>query len=45
VRFAHEYKNLANVWSGQRSQEHTLDLISAEAGVHREALSIPGHRY
>jgi hypothetical protein len=33
------------VKSGQRSQEITLDFISAEAGIYRQAQTIPGHRY
>jgi hypothetical protein len=41
----HEYKNPANVKSGQRSQEITFDFISAEAGIYRLAQTIPGHRY
>ena len=40
-----ENKNLANVHSGQRSQEITFDYISAEAGIYRRAETIPGHRY
>jgi hypothetical protein len=41
----HEYKNPANVRSGQRSQEITFDFISAEAGISKRAQTIPGHRY
>jgi hypothetical protein len=40
-----ENKNLENVHSGQRSQEITFDFISAEAGIYRQARTIPGHRY
>jgi hypothetical protein len=40
-----ENKNPANVKSGQRSQEITFDFISAEAGIFRQAQTIPGHRY
>jgi hypothetical protein len=40
-----ENKNLDNVRSGQRSQEITFDFISAEAGIYRRAVTIPGHRY
>jgi hypothetical protein len=40
-----ENKNLDNVHSGQRSQEITFDFINAEAGVYRQAQTIPGHRY
>ena len=40
-----ENKNLANVHSGQRSQEITFDFISAEAGIYRRAQTIAGHRY
>jgi hypothetical protein len=40
-----ENKNMANVRSGQRSQEMTFDFISAEAGIYRQAQTIPGHRY
>ena len=45
VHCVHEYKNPANVKSGQRSQEITFDFISAEAGIYRRAPTIPGHRY
>ncbi|MGD9048438.1 MAG: hypothetical protein PVF77_10315 [Anaerolineae bacterium] len=45
VHCVHEYKNLDNVYSGQRSQEITFDFISAEAGIYRHAQTIPGHRY
>ena len=31
--------------SGERSQELTFDFISAEAGIYRQAQTIPGHRY
>jgi hypothetical protein len=41
----HEYKNPANVKSGERSQELTFDFISAKAGIYRHAQTIPGHRY
>jgi len=40
-----ENKNPANVRSGQRSQEMTFDFISDEAGICRQAQTIPGHRY
>jgi hypothetical protein len=40
-----ENKNPDNVRSGQRSQEITFDFISAEAGISRRAVTIPGHRY
>ena len=40
-----ENKNIANVHSGQRSQEITFDFISAEAGIYRHAKTIPGYRY
>jgi len=40
-----ENKNLANVHSGQRSQEMTFDYLSAEAGIYRQAQTIAGHRY
>jgi hypothetical protein len=40
-----ENKNPANVKSGERSQEITFDFISAEAGIFRQAQTIPGHRY
>lgn len=40
-----ENKNQVNVKSGQRSQEITFDFISAEAGIYRQAQTIPGHRY
>jgi len=40
-----EYKNAANVYSGERSQEITFDFISSEAGIWRRAQTIPGHRY
>jgi hypothetical protein len=33
------------VKSGERSQEITFDFISAEAGISRQAQTIPGHRY
>ena len=36
---------MANVYSGQRSQEITFDFISAQAGIWRKARTIPGHRY
>jgi hypothetical protein len=45
VHCVHEYKNPANVKIGQRSQEITFDFISAEAGIYRQAQTIPGHRY
>jgi hypothetical protein len=45
VDCVHEYKNLANVKSGERSQEITFDFISAEAGIYKRAQTIPGHRY
>lgn len=31
--------------NGQRSQELTFDFIQAEAGIYRQARTIPGHRY
>lgn len=40
-----ENKNPANVKSGQRSQEITFDFVQAEAGIYRQARTIPGHRY
>jgi hypothetical protein len=40
-----ENKNLANVKSGDRSQEITFDFIQAQAGIYRRAQTIPGHRY
>jgi hypothetical protein len=40
-----ENKNLDNVHSGERSQEITFDFVSAEAGIHKRAQTIPGHRY
>jgi hypothetical protein len=40
-----ENKNLANVHSGQRSQEITFDFVQAEAGIFKRAQTIPGHRY
>jgi len=40
-----ENKNPDNVRSGQRSQELTYDFIHAEAGIYRQAQTIPGHRY
>jgi hypothetical protein len=40
-----ENKNLANIHSGERSQEITFDFIQAEAGIYRQADTIPGHRY
>jgi hypothetical protein len=40
-----ENKNMANVHSGQRSQEMTFDFISAEAGIYRQAQTVRGHRY
>jgi hypothetical protein len=40
-----ENKNVANVYSGQRSQELTFDFIQAEAGIYRHAQTIAGHRY
>jgi hypothetical protein len=40
-----ENKNADNVLSGERSQELTFDFISAEAGIYRQAQTIPGHRY
>jgi hypothetical protein len=40
-----ENKNMDNVFSGQRSQEITFDFISAEAGIHRRAQTVRGHRY
>jgi hypothetical protein len=45
VHCVHEYKNLDNVHSGERSQEITFDFVSAEAGIYRQAQTIPGHRY
>jgi hypothetical protein len=41
----HEYKNPANTKAGERSQEITFDFISAEAGIYKQAQTIPGHRY
>jgi len=41
----HEYKNPANVYRGERSQEITYDFISAEAGISKRADTIPDHRY
>ena len=40
-----ENKNIDNVYSGERSQEITFDFISAEAGIYKQAQTIPGHRY
>ncbi len=40
-----ENKNPDNVHSGQRSQELTFDFIHAEAGIFRQAQTVPGHRY
>ena len=40
-----ENKNIDNVHSGERSQEITFDFISAEAGISKQARTIPGHRY
>jgi hypothetical protein len=40
-----ENKNPANTKSGERSQEITFDFISAEAGIYRQAETIPGYRY
>jgi hypothetical protein len=40
-----ENKNMANVYSGERSQEITFDFVSAQAGILRQAQTIPGHRY
>ncbi len=40
-----ENKNPDNVRSGQRSQELTYDFIHAEAGLFRQAQTLPGHRY
>jgi hypothetical protein len=40
-----ENKNMANVHSGERSQEMTFDFIKAEAGIYRQAQTISGHRY
>jgi hypothetical protein len=37
-----ENKNIANVRSGQRSQEITFDFISAEAGIYRHARQFLG---
>ena len=45
VHCVHEYKNLDNVYSGERSQEITFDFVSAEAGILKRAQTIPGHRY
>jgi hypothetical protein len=41
----HEYKNIDNVHSGERSQEIIFDYVSAEAGIWRHAETVPGHRY
>ena len=41
----HEYKNLDNVHSGERSQEITFDFVSTEAGIAKQAQTMPGHRY
>ena len=41
----YEYKNIDNVYSGERSQEITFDFVSAEAGIYKWAQTIPGHRY
>jgi hypothetical protein len=41
----HEYKNIDNVRSGERSQEITFDFVSAEAGISKGAQTIPGHHY
>jgi hypothetical protein len=40
----HEYKNPANVKSGERSQEITFDIITAQGGIYRHAQTIPDHR-
>ena len=40
-----ENKNVANIHSGERSQEITFDFISAEAGILRQAKTVSGHRY
>ena len=40
-----ENKNAANVRNGERSQEITFDFISAEAGIYKQAQTIPGQRY
>ena len=40
-----ENKNIANIRSGERSQELTFDFIQAEAGIYRQAQTIAGHRY
>jgi hypothetical protein len=45
VHCVYENKNPANVRSGERSQEITFDFISAEAGIFKQAQTIPGHRY
>jgi hypothetical protein len=45
VHCVHEYKNLDNVHSGERSQEVTFDFISAEVGIYRQTEMFPGHRY
>jgi hypothetical protein len=40
-----ENKNVANIHSGERSQEITFDFISAQAGILKVAPTIPGHQY
>jgi hypothetical protein len=45
VHCVHEYKNIDNVRSGERSQEITFDFVSTEAGIWRNAQTIPGHHY
>jgi hypothetical protein len=40
-----ENKNIANVRSGQRSQELTFDFTATTAGIYRTVSVTPGHRY
>jgi hypothetical protein len=40
-----ENKNIANVHSGQRSQELTFDFTATTAGIYRTVPVTPGHRY
>jgi len=40
-----ENKNIANVHSGQRSQELTFDFTATTAGIYRTVSVTPGHRY
>jgi len=40
-----ENKNIANVHSGQRSQELTFDFTATTAGIYRTISVTPGHRY